>query len=235
MDANTMPLLRCRFCKRDAAYMACSENGASFVACSACGATGPRETGAFKERCERAANRWNGQPQRAAVPEGDVTRLTAERDNARAALERDRTAIAGAVTGFRRAIASYSWLRDGSRGSYAYDDERYVEEFGRALTAIEVVVNRLARIAADLTNCPETQAEVDAARSAAPPATAQADPLAPIRQAIADYHYALDTRQHEGMAIDRALEAIKTALAMPWVPGAEKARRDAPQAQEGGL
>lgn len=71
--------------------------------------------------------------------------------------------------------------------------------------------------------------------SAAPPDPAQADPLAPIRQAISDYHYALDTRQHEGMAIDRALEAIKTSLAMPWVPGAEKARRDAPQAQEGGL
>ncbi|CAO3426539.1 hypothetical protein [Azospirillum argentinense] len=89
----------------------------------------------------------------------------AERDAAQAALERDRTRVAEMVTGIRRAIASYSWLRDGSRGSYAYDDERYVEEFGRAITAIEVVVDRLAGIARDWTNCPPTQAKVDAARA----------------------------------------------------------------------
>jgi len=66
--------------------------------------------------------------------------------------------------------------------------------------------------------------------SAAPPAP-QADPLAPIRQAIADYHYALDTRQHGGAAMDRALSTIAIMLGMTWFPGSEKARRDA---QEGG-
>ncbi|MBP2230769.1 hypothetical protein J2847_004078 [Azospirillum agricola] len=73
--------------------------------------------------------------------------------------------------------------------------------------------------------------ELEAA-SPAPPAPS-ADPLAPIRQAIADYHYALDGDHGVdiGVKSGRALHAIEAALDMRWQPGAEKARRDAAQAE----
>jgi len=61
---------------------------------------------------------------------------------------------------------------------------------------------------------------------AAPAPTAQqADPLGKVRQAIADYHYALDTRQNGSVAENRALHVIEEALDVRWVPDAEKARR----------
>lgn len=49
-----------------------------------------------------------------------------------------------------------------------------------------------------------------------------------IQQAIRDYHYALDTRQHGGAAADRAFTAIREALGMGWVQGAEARRRASP-------
>jgi len=54
-----------------------------------------------------------------------------------------------------------------------------------------------------------------------------------IEQAIRDYHYALDTRQHGGVAQDRAVNAICNAMGMHWTQGAEAARR-ALAAQRGG-
>ena len=53
------------------------------------------------------------------------------------------------------------------------------------------------------------------------------DTEAAIRKAVADYHYALDTRQHGGVAQDTAFNAICKALGMYWQQGAEKARREA--------
>jgi len=50
--------------------------------------------------------------------------------------------------------------------------------------------------------------------------------LATIRQAIADYHYALDTRQHGGVAMGSAFNVICRALDTYWQQGAEKARRE---------
>ncbi|WP_137104380.1 hypothetical protein [Azospirillum argentinense] len=49
--------------------------------------------------------------------------------------------------------------------------------------------------------------------------TAQPDPLGMVRQAIADYHYALDTRQHGGTAAHQAIDAIKAHLGITWEPG----------------
>ena len=46
-----------------------------------------------------------------------------------------------------------------------------------------------------------------------------------IRQAICDYHYALDTRQHGGEAQSKAFDAITDALGMYWRPGQEAALR----------
>lgn len=45
-----------------------------------------------------------------------------------------------------------------------------------------------------------------------------------IEQAIRDYHYALDMRQHGGVAQDRAVNAICNAMGMHWTQGAEAAQ-----------
>lgn len=47
-----------------------------------------------------------------------------------------------------------------------------------------------------------------------------AERLERIRKAIDGYHLALDTRQHGGVAMDRAFNIIADAMGMPWVPGA---------------
>ena len=49
-----------------------------------------------------------------------------------------------------------------------------------------------------------------------------------ITQAIRDYHYALDTRQHGEVAMDRAIASIEDTLSMPWVRGKEVKDRNDP-------
>lgn len=49
--------------------------------------------------------------------------------------------------------------------------------------------------------------------------------LAKIMQAIRDYHFALDNREHGGVAMARAWNAICDVLNMDWVQGAESAAR----------
>ena len=68
--------------------------------------------------------------------------------------------------------------------------------------------------------------------AAAPTPAAQADSqledaarLAKITQAIRDYHFALDNREHGGVAMARAWNAICDVLNMDWVQGAESAAR----------
>lgn len=46
-----------------------------------------------------------------------------------------------------------------------------------------------------------------------------AERLDRIRKAINTYHLALDTRQHGGVAMDRAFNIITDAMDMPWKPG----------------
>lgn len=55
--------------------------------------------------------------------------------------------------------------------------------------------------------------------------------MEPVKQAISDYHYALDTRQHGGLAQDRAITAISNALGVQWMSGVEAAIR---RGKEGG-
>jgi len=93
----------------------------------------------------------------------DVRRLEAERDRARAANERDRSLVAEAVSAARKVIKSYGWATE-SRGPYSWDDDEYMAEFGRCLTALEAPLSRLDSVIKDLSDCPQTQAEVIAAR-----------------------------------------------------------------------
>ena len=47
-----------------------------------------------------------------------------------------------------------------------------------------------------------------------------------IIEAIQDYYFKLDTRQHGGVAAGHALEQIEKTVGMSWVQGEEKKRRD---------
>lgn len=89
---------------------------------------------------------------------------------ARAALERDRSAVAEGVTALKKAIASRAWLREAGRGSYAYNDTRYQAEFGEALDEIKTAMAPLASIAADWSGCPLSPEAIAAARAPVPTA-----------------------------------------------------------------
>lgn len=52
-----------------------------------------------------------------------------------------------------------------------------------------------------------------------------AEKLGKVAQAVRDFHYAMDTRQHGTVAASRALDAVQAALGMNWMQGAEAARR----------
>ena len=54
-----------------------------------------------------------------------------------------------------------------------------------------------------------------------------------VRQAVRDFHYALDNRKHGGVAAGAAMNAIELALNMYWQQGQEADRR-ANQAAQGG-
>lgn len=56
--------------------------------------------------------------------------------------------------------------------------------------------------------------------------------LATIEQALRDYHFALDSRQHGGVAADQALGTIAQTMDMRWKQGEEAARRAAQLAQQ---
>ncbi|RQT26128.1 hypothetical protein DF037_20785 [Burkholderia contaminans] len=53
-----------------------------------------------------------------------------------------------------------------------------------------------------------------------------------IRKAIEDYHYALDTRRHGGVALSHAFDAICKAMGMQWERGKEAAHRAEAQSRE---
>jgi hypothetical protein len=89
---------------------------------------------------------------------------------AQAALERDRTQVAGCVSAIKDTIRAYDWLLDG-RGCYEWDDDRWHDEFRKASSAIWAAIEPMIKIAADWTNCPQTDAEIKAARATRAPAT----------------------------------------------------------------
>lgn len=91
-------------------------------------------------------------------------RFQAELEAARAANERDRSAVAVVVDRINKILRGYGWLAEG-RGPYAHDDEEYQKEFGRALDALNTERDKLAEIAKDWEHCPSTSEEVRSARA----------------------------------------------------------------------
>lgn len=135
-------------------------------------------------------------PERLREMQGEIERLQlaavsarepgAEEKRLRAVIERDRTRAHVWIERLRAVLASYAWLKDG-RGSYAWDDERYKSEFAvmhadldRALTKAETELH-----VRDLSDCPETQAEAEAALAAAPQAETRSAVLCDL---LADEH-----------------------------------------------
>jgi hypothetical protein len=57
--------------------------------------------------------------------------------------------------------------------------------------------------------------------------------ISAIEQAIRDYHYTLDTRQHGGLAENHAFHAICNAMGMHWSQGKEVKHRAALAAKKG--
>lgn len=80
-----------------------------------------------------------------------------------AILEHDRTKVAEGVTAVKKAIHARDWLKEG-RGPYEWDDDKWHTEFAVACTEILDALEPLARIAADWTNCPTKQEDIQAAR-----------------------------------------------------------------------
>jgi hypothetical protein len=89
----------------------------------------------------------------------------------RGKLERERTWACTWIERMRAAIRSHCGNAE-SRGCYEWDDDEYRKEFARALDTISGALDRAERDthARDWTDCPTTQAEVDAARAARPEA-----------------------------------------------------------------
>lgn len=83
-----------------------------------------------------------------------IDQLTRERDEARAALEHDRSIVIGAVNSFKEAFARRSWLLDG-RGPYEWDDDRYRDEFHAAYDELAAPIEALCKVGRDWSNCPQ--------------------------------------------------------------------------------
>jgi hypothetical protein len=79
-------------------------------------------------------------------------------------LEFDRTAVCDGVVSLGKAIASRCWLKEDTRGSFEWDDDRYRAEFGAAVAELESALLPLKKISMDWAGCPMKADEVVAAR-----------------------------------------------------------------------
>ena len=94
-----------------------------------------------------------------ATDAGEVERLTH-------VIDRDRYAAAACVGAIEHVLHARRWLREAGRGSYAYDDERYQEEFGLAFDEIQEALRPMRALSKDKTDCTRDEDKVKAARAA---------------------------------------------------------------------
>lgn len=93
-----------------------------------------------------------------------VEGLEKERDEALAANELDRRSLHAVVRQIEEEITGRMWLIEG-RGPYEWDDDKYRQEFGWAIHALQEKLEPLRKIAGDLKNCPTTEAGVNSVRA----------------------------------------------------------------------
>lgn len=96
-----------------------------------------------------------------------VEALTAENERLQDVLDTERYKVAIGVQAIARAVQGRRWLSQLGRGSYAYDDERYQQEFGAAIDEIHAALRPLQTIAQDWSDCPRDPLRVEANRRAA--------------------------------------------------------------------
>ncbi len=82
-------------------------------------------------------------------------------------LDTERYKVAICLQGIARAIQGRYWLSQPGRGSYAWDDDRYQQEFGAALAEIETAMKPLYAISQDWSDCPRDPLRVAANRDRA--------------------------------------------------------------------
>jgi len=92
-----------------------------------------------------------------------IADLAAEVGRLKAANEMDRRSLWATVRAIDEEITGRMWLLEG-RGSYEWDDDKYRQEFGWAVHALQEKLEPLRKIAHDLTNCPENEKGVDSVR-----------------------------------------------------------------------
>lgn len=90
-------------------------------------------------------------------------RLTAERDAARAALEHDRSLVCDQYREIETVIQGYAWVLEG-RGSYAWDDDKYRDEFKNVSSALSAALEPVKAVVKDWSNCPTDHQEITEAR-----------------------------------------------------------------------
>ena len=77
-----------------------------------------------------------------------------ERDRLSAVIERDRTKTAESIAALRGIVAGRSWLGEG-RGNFAWDDDKYQEEFRGMIEELMAALDPLKVLAADWSDCPK--------------------------------------------------------------------------------
>jgi hypothetical protein len=83
----------------------------------------------------------------------EIDRLKAEAKRLTTIIEQDRTLVAQGLNVIKDAIRGHSWLRE-SRGSYSWDDDRWMAEFGMAIDDIEKDFPLLESVASNLNDSP---------------------------------------------------------------------------------
>ena len=79
-------------------------------------------------------------------------------------IEHDRTLINRIYCKINQAINGHAWLLEEQRGSYAYDDTRYYNEFGDCLRNIRLEIEDLKEIGSNWVDCPLDTNEIILAR-----------------------------------------------------------------------
>jgi hypothetical protein len=120
-------------------------------------------------------------------------------------IDRDRYVAAIGLEAIRKAIGGHAWLLEG-RGPYAWDDDRYRQEFGDAMRNIEAALEPLAQLASDKSDCTRDSIKVQEARDAARQFLAsRATPSTPgVREAL------------EGGGVGREYRKTATITAVQW-------------------
>lgn len=153
---------------------------------------------------------------------GEVERL-------QAVIERDRSTVCQAMNEMEVRFNHYSHLAEFGRGSYSWDDDRYVKEFGDALEHFREGMTPFRKIARDWSDCPTDPEKIKAARTTPSPVTDETALSGEAQQVLAALKQRNDLATENGCTVllsvvqSRHIENIlRAALAStPQPAGAE--------------